>query len=338
MSDNKLLETALSWLPFKTYRQIMPLLNLQPHNYMGTIIDPINPSTITVGGKFTNVTLNEKTDVGSKFKAEYPIVLVGSNHGEDLAPGYTKPEKKPKMSKRGRKPKPKEPKKRIQGTGLYFNSQITFEIMSTIKTEKRYKFKVYRPGGFQVPGVLKPDMSDINEPLATLCRYFSSIFGKPVEATDFVVQMRNCKTVLSDTDLTIDTLALGAIIDRERKTSHEMKISKVEYQTAQNSSKVVVKFSRPTDKDPDKQTTLKILKQKINFEGAVDFEGVNEIYWWLNDLLLDNYNSVINDPNTIQQNSDSSDTDSSDSESVQSEDENDQPKQRTFAFDPYNCD
>ena len=336
MSDT--FETAISWLPFSVFRRMRTKFNIKPNQYMGTIIDPIKPSTITVGGKFTNLALDEKTDVGTRFRAESPIMLVGSNFGVDLADGYSKPVKKPKTSKRGRKPKDKQPKKRIQGTGDYFNSQITFYVMSDVLVDKIYKFKVYRPGNFQVPGVLKTDMSDVDKPIESLCRYFSRITGNEVVATDFVVQMRNCKTKLSDSVITINPLVLGAIIAREQTTANEMKICKVEYLTAQNSSRVVVKFARPTDKDPAKQITLKILKQKINFEGAVDFGGVVELYWWLNDLLLNHYDKVINDPDAPQYDSESSDTDASsiDTDSSGSSDEEQAP--RTFAFDPYNCD
>lgn len=334
-NDNRVLQETLSWLPFKMYRQLMERYNLTPTDYNGTIIDAIKPSTITVGGLFTNIVLNEKTDV-TKFKACEPIVQIGSNYGELFAPEYKPPEKKIKTSKRGRKPKPKEPKKRLQGSGKYFNSQITFIIRSPTNVNKLYKFKVFRNGKFQVPGVLSTNQDDIETPIQLLRQYFIEVYNKDVQVIEKVVQMRNCKTILSDSDLSINTIALGAIVSHEMKSVNEMKINNVEYQTAQVSSKVVIKFLRPTKDKPNKQTTLKILKQKINFEGAVGFEGVNDIYWWLNDLLLDNYYHVINDPQAPVVESDSSDTDcesSNDDECDPGDTKLDAPK--LFAFNPY---
>lgn len=332
------LQLCLSWLPFRVYRHVMTRFDMQPKDYLGAMIDPIKPSTITIGGKFNGIRLNEKTDI-AKFTAEEPIVQIGSNYGEVFADGYSPPEKKPKTSKRGRKPKPKDPKKRMQGSGKYFNSQITFVVRSQERAGKLYKIKVFRNGQFQIPGVLSTDQADIERPLELLCRHFSDVYQTEVTVTDKMVQMRNCKTILNDPELNINTLELGAVISEEMVNRNEMKINKVEYQTAQNSSKVVVKFSRPTKDKANKQTTLKILKQKINFEGAVGFDDVNTIYWWLNDLLLDNYRRVVNDPQTPEQESDSSDTDddtSSDSEVEQTGCQTDHPKQ--FAFNPYNFD
>lgn len=329
-----LLQETLSWMPFATYRSIMARYDCQPCDYNGTIIDAIKPSTITVGGLFTNIVLNEKTDV-PKFEAVEPIVQIGSNYGELFATGYKPPEKKIKTSKRGRKPKIKEPKKRIQGSGKYFNSQITYVIRSPANPNKLYKFKVFRNGKFQVPGVLSTDQDDIELPLQLLRQYFTMVYKKDVQVVEKVVQMRNCKTILSDPDLVINTLALGALISQEMQGANEMKINKVEYQTAQNSSKVVVKFLRPTKDKPNKQTTLKILKQKINFEGAVGFDGVNDIYWWLNDILLDNYYQVINDPLAPSVASDSSDTDEESSSASEHEDITPGVAAKSFAFNPY---
>lgn len=403
MYDNIVLIDILSWLPFKIYRLLYAEHGFSIKDYNGTIIDPIRPSTITVGGRFTNIKLHEKNDI-ERFRlygAAHPIMLIGSNFGEILAEGFVKPGKKIKTTKRGRKAKPKDPKKRIQGTGDYFNSQITFFVLSLIIAGKLYKFKVFRNGKFQVPGVLATDLSDIQTPLNELKKFLTEFNNRrnrdmhrenellsgfylkfnsedseiqqsvvrmmydtgavaenltdemrtfvtqfqysadpapepDVEITDHCIQMRNCKTILNDDCLTINTLALGSMIAAESRVNKEIGIDNVEYQTAQNSSKVVVKFLRPAPDKPFKQTTLKILKQKINFEGAVSFDGVHEIYWWLNDLLLDNYERVINDPDIEKLESDSSDTDA---DSRASSDEEDEQKreveEKVYVFDPY---
>lgn len=322
---------VLSWFQFSTFRQFMATYGLKPADYSGAIIDPIKPSTITVGGFFTNVALHEERDI-LKFKqfAVEPIVKIGSNFGEYFAEGYTDPPPKVKTSKRGRKPKPKKAKTRIQGSGKYFNSQITSCVRSVCNSKKLYKIKKFRNGKFQVPGVLEGDMADVEEPLKLVALMLSKIFGTEVGIRDTVVQMRNCKTILNDPALTINTTALGKIIESDKKGVNEMRIDKVEYMSAQNSSKVVIKLSRPTKDNSEKQTTLKILKQKINIEGAVGKEGVEEIYYWLNDILLDNYDTVINDPDVVAPASDSSDTEDGQS-GVSSDDE----VEMAQSYDPY---
>jgi hypothetical protein len=332
MSD--LIAEVLSWFPFCTFRRLMATFGLEPADYSGIIIDPIKPSTITVGGYFTNVALHEERDI-NKFKqyAVDPIVKIGSNFGEHFADGYTDPPPKVKTSKRGRKPKPKKAKTRIQGSGKYFNSQITSCVRSLRNSQKLYKIKKFRNGKFQVPGVLESDMADVEVPLKLVAAMLGKIFEKDVDIRDKVVQMRNCKTILSDPALTINTTALGKIIEADKNSTNEMRIDKVEYVSAQNASKVVVKFSRPTKDKSKKQTTLKVLKQKINIEGAVGKDGVDEIYYWLNDVLLDNYDKVINDPDAAPLVSESSDTEDESSDADDSDDDN--AGGHTRAYDPY---
>lgn len=307
------MDLILSWLPFPVYKKIAPQLDKKISDYLGTIIDPIVPSTITLGGRFTNFQCDERNDIGVKFIAKDPIMLIGSNYGESFDPNYVKSEKKVKTSNRGRKPKPKEPKKRIQGSGKYFNSQITFEV----KTTKIYKVKVFRNGVFQIPGVLNADQRDSEAPLTILRDYFQSKSDKKCEITDKNIQLRNCKTIISDPSISIDIYNLGILIDNMAKTNNTMNIFNAEYQNAQSSYKIIVKFSRPTEGFPNKQTTLKILKQKINFEGAVNFDDVLNIYWWINDILIDNYDKVIIDGTNVIENGSSSDEDSSSEEEVE---------------------
>jgi len=80
-----------------------------------------------------------------------------------------------KNSTRGRKPKQKTKKKRkIQGSGAYFSSQITFYIYNH-HNDKVTKLKVFRNGRFQIPGGLMPDMSDLINEIKTLQLYFNHI-------------------------------------------------------------------------------------------------------------------------------------------------------------------
>lgn len=306
--NKEVLACLLSWYPFSFFRKAAPLFKLPISSYEGCIFNIVRPSTQTIGGIFTGVALHEEHDIG-KFKATGDIVLVGSNYGEDWQPGFApkipQPESERK-TKRGRKPKAKEKKRRKKGNGRYFSSQITFVVRSHSKPGKVYKFKVFRTGVFQVPGVLSTDREDMNEPINTLREYLQSHFPQHIGISNIGVQMRNCKSILSDSDLQIMTRTLGETLEREIKDSNPMKIFGVEYLTDKNSTKTVIKFSRPTKANPSKVTTLKILKQKINFEGGVSLEDIEIIYTWLNYFLLDHYNVVMIDPaNKVVSDSDS---------------------------------
>jgi len=83
--------------------------------------------------------------------------------------------KKKKNSARGRKIKEKKKKKRkIQGTGLYFSSQVSFDIYN-YTNNKITKIKIFRNGNFQVPGVKKPDMSDLVDSIVLLKDYLNYV-------------------------------------------------------------------------------------------------------------------------------------------------------------------
>ena len=146
-----MLEHILSWLPFRVYHEICGNWGLTPSDYNGFILALVRPSTITVGGRFTGVILDDRTDV-PKFRAEKPILLIGSNFAKQIAEGYTLPTAEVKTSNRGRKPKVKDRKKRCQGNGKYFNSQISFFVAHPHpkNAAKIYKCKIFRNGVFQI--------------------------------------------------------------------------------------------------------------------------------------------------------------------------------------------
>jgi len=323
---------VLSWYPFSLFKRIAPKFGIQPQEYEGRLFKVMAPSTLTVGGSFSDVKLHEEKDI-HKFKAGGDIVLVGSLFGEDYLPSYAPklpPPPNEQKKQRGRKPKTKEKKRKVKGNGRYFSSQITFVVRSKVKEGKLYKFKVFRTGVFQVPGVLNADMKDMDEPIETLRGYLMQWFPA-ITLQGRYVQMRNCKTILEDPDLIILTRPLGQLILMDQmKNGDQMKIFKVEYLTDKNASKTVVKFSRPTKSNPLKSTTLKILKQKINFEGGVGMSDINHIFGWLNNFLLDNYSKTIHDRSYIQA------VDESDSESETDDEEPESVAQQIeITSDPY---
>lgn len=338
-----IIEHVAQWFHFDDFRELARIYKWPLILYRRALTVPVNPSTITLGGDFTGVTINEQKDIAKFEKPEGNIKFVGSNFGEFSQEGFVLPPKKEKKSNRGRKPKEKKAKKRLQGSGKYFNSQITFyvvpnDLIERPKDKKFYIFKVFRTGTFQVPGVLNKDMSDIRQPLEDLRaflnkRLYTDSNTKDVEIVNQNVQMRNCKTVLADDNLSINIPELGQLIDQCQEEKDPIGIKSVSHTSAQ-SKKITVKFGRPTKKNAKKETTLKILKQKINMEGAVDADDVENIYNWLCRLILDNYDEVIYDK-TKKIESDSSDTDEYPTDSSEEDELTEPTGQNDYANDPY---
>ncbi len=308
------------FLPFETFKQLV-----EPCKYRGYILEPLQNSTKSAHGCFADMNFDEKTDI-HKFASEarFPIVKIGSNFGEYTAENYIEPKQKEKKSNRGRKPAEPKKKKRIQGSGKYFNSQITFETMSLVQDNKRYYIKVFKNGVFQVPGVLSDNYEDVIGSLEAVRDSLSRVLARPIVIKFREDQMINKKTILKNKKLRILITRLGSLLANEQNGANPMNIRNVEYINAESSNKVIVQFSRPTKTNPHKKTTMKILRQKINIEGAVSQEDIVAIYRFINAFIISNYNDVISDPDAQTYSSSSS------------EDEQfDERKVATEEYDPY---
>lgn len=197
-------------------------LQLQP-----LLFSPISNSTCCAEGTFIGVSFHEQ-ELTELLCPLGPIVKIESNYGSMISPKYINIDKK-KVSNRGRKKKLKPKKHRkIQGDGSKFNSCIQFCILGRATREKsqvedkysrlakplppkivssqtgdieikmeqiikEYKFKLFRTGVFQVPGVLTEDMSDIRAPLNALEKYLNFISTSPIKRGILFSVMRNYK-------------------------------------------------------------------------------------------------------------------------------------------------
>jgi hypothetical protein len=269
---------------------------------------PLKPSTLTAQGLMTNINFIESEIIDMLLPPTGPIMLIGCNYGEYINPNY-KPKVVVKTSGRGRKPKPKAPSKRkTQGTGKYFSSQITFFIQHP-SSSTLYKIKLFRNGVFQVPGIKEPSMEDLIEPIVILRDYLAKNFAEDVQIVNFMGVMRNYKARLIDLKLRVDLESLETYIN-SLKSHHNMapfihyslkglpdaskkralkyigkynimSIAEVVYNTDRCFS-LIVKFYRPIPGDTTKKTTVKLLKKgKINFDGANSEAEVLELYYWL---------------------------------------------------------
>jgi hypothetical protein len=355
-----LLNDLLNLMPFHVAREVGPKVIAGwsiSRNFEGMILKPLESSTCTVNGQFSNVQFNEQKDM-HLFNAEYPIIQVGSNYGELFAPEYPnhKEEKlevgdKPAKSNRGRKPKEKDVKTRKIGNGKYFNSQTTFVYASDepiVKPDKLrlvrngqpidvavYKIKVFRNGVFAIPGVVNLDLRDSNAPISYMESYLSRCFNQSVKATNLRTDLRNCKTMIDDPQLLINIDRFGKLLSLEKTRSPDLQILDVEYMTAQRAAQIKIKFLRPRPDNPTKYATVKILRQKVDFEGFTEYEDIQKVYDWLNGFMIKNFQSL-----TFTTEEEESDLDESSDSS--SDDEKTPPptqtKKKSYAFDTYNVD
>jgi hypothetical protein len=237
-------------------------------------------------------------------------------------------------STRGRKIKEKkEVKRKKQGTGMYFSSQITFDVWNEVNY-KISKIKLFRNGNFQVPGVKFPDMRDLLDPLILLKDYWNKVYEADVEAKAeadiayILSNMRNYKCHLVDGTLTILLNRLEDILYFEKDLSlpsldnsnyiklleafdfmpkiNELIFKYVNFSfftiseinnNPERYPGLLVKFNRPIPSKANKKLTIKILSSgKINFDGGNSELEVYELYYWLQFIFNKYWNEIIYDP------------------------------------------
>ena len=295
------------------------------------LLSPLKPSTLTTKGKFSNIQFNEEDIINMLAMPENPCILkIGCNYGEifnvntEHQPILTKVKK----SKRGRKPKVKaKSKRKLQGTGKYFSSQITFEVYHPIY-KKVYKIKLFRNGHFQVPGVSHTEMDDLIFPITVLRDYLRSQFcDESIETVFFISVMRNYKCSFSNPKLFMYLNKLEKVLIKEKKGDvfneqlstiinqafpqecnswiSEVKdyigrINPMDIAEIQNNCEryfgLIIKFYRPIPWKKDKKTTIKILRSgKVNFDGGNSEDEIFELYYWLQWFILDKYEEIVYD-------------------------------------------
>jgi hypothetical protein len=292
------------------------------------IFTELVPSTLTAKGKFNNIYFNEEEiiDMLTVPVGGY-ILKIGCNYGVifNPSPDYTAPPVKVRVSNRGRKPKNKpKSKRKLQGSGKFFSSQITFEIYNKFNN-KIYKIKLFRNGGFQVPGVNKPDMSDLIVPIKILRDYLREEFiDDTIDIQYFISVMRNYICRITDKNILIrlnelETLLKGLkemetmepvieLVDllhqKHNLLHHDIikqyigeKNNTVGMAEIQNNCEryfgLILKFYRPVPWKMHKRTTIKVLRSgKINIDGGNSILESYELYHWIESMFAE-YKTLI---------------------------------------------
>lgn len=292
-----MLRSFLSRFPYEVYRELCAhikkpqWIGLWPHN----IYAPMNYCTSTYSCDLKGITINEKDDIDT-FVPDEKVVMICSNYGEHLFPGFVKKEKK--KSTKGRRAQPKKTKRKVQGNGGHFCSQITFVIRGNVQ----YKIKLFRTGKVQIPGCPSPDFAEVKKDiLPYFIKYLEDNIEKKrgkrpsITITNEAPNIINGKSLLLNPVISIDTIQCGKVIQSMMSIS-SIPIQDVCYETTDDCNKVVVKFHTPISDDPNKRTTLQIFRKRIGIIGSKSATTSENIFRWLHDVIRKNYAYFMNDP------------------------------------------
>lgn len=262
-------------------------------------------TTITMEGFLSNVNCHEK-DLIEDMDADEEFVRIKNNFGEKIYPGYIQPVKK-KKSNRGRKKKPPKARKRKrQGTGECFNSQTTFVMPSpdTIVTDRIvpsdatiYKFKVFRTGKIQLPGLddtlVIDNIITLIDRLIILLNFHLHTCENDITKLTRLINlnpvMKNYKFRVKKPDDTwiVDLAELRQLLQKMKPITEKPKIFDIKY--TRQEAKLSVRFSTPVHGNPKKCVRVNIFQSgKINILGGLKKETTDDICEFLNTLFTEN--------------------------------------------------
>lgn len=248
-------------------------------------------TTNTMGGYISGVSFHEK-DLIELINPTTDIVICKCNYGFKQHISYNEPVKI-KDTNRGRKKKIKikKPRKK-QGDGSDFNSQITFVIRSETIKNKVYKFKVFRTGELQLPGVYQSAIDDVlicaNKIVTLLSEFYPT-----AKLERLTPVMKNYKFVIK--------IPPTAILDLQKYSDKLLDSDYSEHcpdifmsKYTRMDTKLSLKFSTPITKNAQKKTRVNIfMKGKVNILGAYDATDTSRICEFLHYILVNNYKEIV---------------------------------------------
>ena len=235
------------------------------------IFSQLLPSTISALCKFENVSFDEKK-IMAIIEPSGRIHKITSNYGEKVSDSFVKKPPKINLTNKGRKKKIHEPStRRLQGNGSSLNTQVTLWVHSLHNVYKYYKCKIFKNGTVGIPGGLFPSLIDIIDATNVAKDKLSVVLGTDIKIVGLYTILRNYKFNMIDTSKRINLQRLYNIL-LNMQTNNDPFVSDM-YQLILNNERyqgLKLKFPTPTEKNPDKKTTIKIYRSgKINIDGAI---------------------------------------------------------------------
>ena len=272
--------------------------------------EPIG-TTNTMSGYIANINFLEESLI-KRIIPSPELIRFKCNFGDVAYAGYTPQPKQPK-SNRGRKKKPKTKKERKhQGSGDEMNSQITITAVSLNtpiahvngkavfdhSTIRVYKFKVFRTGVLQLPGIKVDELEDMIVCAHRIVAAFRALLQPdevdPIKMSQLVnlnFVMKNYKFLVKlppDHKLDLQTLK-GIIESRGGEWSGKRTVS-----FNKEKIKLMAKYRTPTRKNSEKWTLLNVFTSgKINVLGASDVGITAEICRDFESIIHDNWDAVV---------------------------------------------
>lgn len=283
-------------------------------------------TTNTMEGYLSNVSFHEQQLIQELIPDEN-LVLYRCNYGKLKYEGYTEPVKQRKTN-RGRKKKAKKKKlRKKQGEGIDFNSQITFVALSTLVPvpfdenipvgSRVYKFKIFRTGKLQLPGVHQHLIDDVVACTKKIAQVLNFHLHpgetNPLRITNVIninPVMKNYKFIVKlPPGYIIDMDILRQLLQAERTkqfadingddtdhgtdcTPKHPPIFMLKY--TRQDTKLSVKFSTPIYKKPKKKTRINIfMRGKINILGAFQADITRQICEYLHWVFEQNYDLLV---------------------------------------------
>ena len=267
--------------------------------------EPIN-TTNTMGGFVSNIQFHEKDLIG-KLATDESIVQIRCNFGVVSTPNYT-----PTAAARKKKEKTPKKERKKQGTGTDFNSQCTFVCRGDVTggaSAPIYKFKVFRNGKIQLPGVKQHLIDEVIDSAGSIVRALDKSMcvrgddGEPVfvpmEARPQLVNinpiMKNYKFVVRMEPGKIINLRLlhRIMTDLRRDPKYAgPKIFTVKYGSSE--TVLSIKFNTPEINNKKKTVRFKLfMRGKVNILGALDPVRTTEICIFLHNIFQNNAGLIV---------------------------------------------
>jgi hypothetical protein len=267
-------------------------------------------TTNTMEGYISNVKFHE-SELILEVLPDEDVVIYRCNYGKVIYEGYTEPVVT-KLTNRGRKKKTKKKKfRKKQGNGTDFNSQLTFVIRSPSvaigppnsagicevpSSAQVYKFKVFRTGKIQLPGVHQRDIDNVIASARLIAQILNVHLHPGVHDPACISQMINMNPVMKNYKFTVrvppghilDLKELGKLVADEKERG-DGPLEDDDYMPpshppifmwkySRQDSKLSIQFSTPIYRKPKKETRINIfMRGRINILGAFNIEDTRRI-------------------------------------------------------------
>jgi hypothetical protein len=270
-------------------------------------------TTATVVGMFANVNMMEAVWV-KELPVCKEVLMLRCNFGEKIYKNWVPPERKPKKKKDTKK----ESTRKKQGTGLEFNTQLTFVMNSDpdiyfdddiIPTDiLTFKVKVFRNGKIQLPGT---DATHVDAILRAI-RKIESVCNaqyctgeidmlKWIMIYNVNLFMKNYKFQIKKAKNQLINLARLSSVFRSEKIAEQSNTTIAIYEVNydRSSTNCSVLFSTPVYNKPDKRLRMTIEKSgKVNIKGGLYVEHSTQAFNILDYILRTTSNIIVDEHST----------------------------------------